>query len=314
MEKGIVAAAALLSLLLLPVLSSTAQPVAISQLPIGSKLVYRLSGVYIGNKTYEVTGWSSSEGRRCKLVRVHLEVNASGSLFYRGINSTSEFCYDDRGRPLSEMLLVPPEFNLSVRRVLITYWWEDNEVFPYRTVMRLEDGKNESYEILLKQGIVVKESGGRKERIRFTGDNLSRALPFVPERLSEPYIDLSSLRLKEGYEKSFGSTRVRVISLENVRTPAGLFPCYKVIISGRTEDYLPMNSTVYVTVREPRFTVYYVTDIIGIEQVGYVTEVTIPSVSANWRTIQLPLLAGVAVAVLAFFLIKRTAARKRKGE
>ncbi len=297
----------LVSLLLVPLVHTLAQPIAMAELPVGSKLTYRLGGVYVGNKTYEVVGWSSSQGRNCKLVRVHLVVNASGSFFYRGINSTSEFCYDDRGRPLEEVLYIPPEFNLSYRKVEITYWWEGNEVFPHRSLIKLIGEKNESYDVLLGEGVVVRESNGKAERFEFSRENLSKVLPFVPERLTQPYVDLSSIRLKEGYEREYDGLEVRVLSLENVETPAGLFPCYKVLLSGWTEDGLPYNSTVYVTVKEPRFTAYYITNIIGIKQTGYVVEVEIPE---QRSPIPYPwIVLAIAVAVLLLILIKK----RRKG-
>ncbi len=297
----------LASLLLVPLVHTLAQPIAIAELPVGSKLTYRLGGVYVGNKTYEVVGWSSSQGRNCKLVRVHLVVNASGSFFYRGINSTSEFCYDDRGRPLEEVLYIPPEFNLSYRKVEITYWWEGNEVFPHRSLIKLIGEKNESYDVLLGEGVVVRESNGKAERFEFSRENLSKVLPFVPERLTQPYVDLSSIRLKEGYEREYDGLEVRVLSLENVETPAGLFPCYKVLLSGWTEDGLPYNSTVYVTVKEPRFTAYYITNIIGIKQTGYVVEVEIPE---QGSPIPYPwIVLAIAVAVLLLIMLKK----RRKG-
>ncbi len=297
----------LASLLLVPLVHTLAQPIAIAELPVGSKLTYRLGGVYVGNKTYEVVGWSSSQGRNCKLVRVHLVVNASGSFFYRGINSTSEFCYDDRGRPLEEVLYIPPEFNLSYRKVEITYWWEGNEVFPHRSLIKLIGEKNESYDVLLGEGVVARESNGKAERFEFSRENLSKVLPFVPERLTQPYVDLSSIRLKEGYESEYDGLEVRVLSLENVETPAGLFPCYKVLLSGWTEDGLPYNSTVYVTVKEPRFTAYYITNIIGIKQTGYVVEVEIPE---QGSPIPYPwIVLAIAVAVLLLIMLKK----RRKG-
>ncbi len=298
-----------LMMLLIPFTTALAQPIAVSDLPVGSKLTYRLTGVYVGNKTYEVVGWSSSEGRRCKLVRVHVQVNASGSFFYKGINSTSEFCYDDRGRPLSEVLRVPPEFNLSVDRVSITYWWEDEETFPYRTLIQLMGQENTSYEVLLKEGLIIKRSDGSEVKLKFTGKNLSKVLPFTPERLSEPYLDLSSIRLKEGYEKDFGTLKVKVISLENVQTPAGLFPCFKVIITGNTEDGLPYKSTVYVTQSKPRFTVYYITNIIGIEQTGYLLEARIPEAKGAISSLYYWLIP-LFLAAVAFLLIKK---RKKRG-
>ncbi len=297
----------LASLLLVPLVHILAQPIAIAELPVGSKLTYRLGGVYVGNKTYEVVGWSSSQGRNCKLVRVHLVVNSSGSFFYRGINSTSEFCYDDRGRPLEEVLYIPPEFNLSYRKVEITYWWEGNEVFPHRSLIKLIGEKNESYDVLLGEGVVVRESNGKAERFEFSRENLSKVLPFVPERLTQPYVDLSSIRLKEGYEREYDGLEVRVLSLENVETPAGLFPCYKVLLSGWTEDGLPYNSTVYVTVKEPRFTAYYITNIIGIKQTGYVVEVEIPE---QRSPIPYPWIV-LAIAVAALLLIQLK--KRRKG-
>ncbi len=294
-------------LLLAPLAHTLAQPIAIAELPVGSRLTYKLGGVYVGNKTYEVVGWSSSQGRNCKLVRVHLIVNASGSFFYRGINSTSEFCYDDKGRPLEEVLHIPPEFNLSYRKVEITYWWEGNEVFPYRSLIKLLGEKNESYDVLLGEGVVIRESNGKSERFELSRENLSKVLPFVPERLTQPYVDLSSIRLKEGYEKKYDGLEVRVLSLENVQTPAGLFPCYKVLLSGWTEDGLPYNSTVYVTVKEPRFTAYYITNIIGIKQTGYVVEVEIPE--QGFSIPYLWLIPVVALAALLLILLKKR--RKR---
>ena len=265
----------LASLLLVPLVHTLAQPIAMAELPVGSKLTYRLGGVYVGNKTYEVVGWSSSQGRNCKLVRVHLVVNASGSFFYRGINSTSEFCYDDRGRPLEEVLYIPPEFNLSYRKVEITYWWEGNEVFPHRSLIKLIGEKNESYDVLLGEGVVVRESNGTAERFEFS--------------------------------REYDGLEVRVLSLENVETPAGLFPCYKVLLSGWTEDGLPYNSTVYVTVKEPRFTAYYITNIIGIKQTGYVVEVEIPE---QRSPIPYPwIVLAIAVAVLLLIMLKK----RRKG-
>ncbi len=298
----------LILLLLIPLAHALAQPIAIAELPVGSKLTYRLGGVYVGNKTYEVVGWSSSQGRDCKLVRVHLSVNASGSFFYRGINSTSEFCYDDKGRPLEEVLHIPLEFNLSYSTVKITYWWEDDEVFPHRSLIRLIGGKNESYDVLLSEGVVIRTSDGKTEKLRVNRENLSKALPFVPERLTEPYVDLSSIKLKEGFKRSYGELRVRVLSLENVETPAGLFPCYKVLLSGWTEDGLPYNSTVYVTVKEPRFTTYYITNIIGIKQTGYVVEASIPERgNLNWWII-------VVLILIAVMLVLFTIKKRRKVE
>ncbi len=300
----------LITSLLVPLAHTLAQPIAIAELPVGSKLTYRLGGVYIGNKTYEVVGWSSSQGRDCKLVKVRLSVNASGSFFYRGINSTSEFCYDEKGRPLEEVLYIPPEFNLSYTRVEITYWWEDDDVFPHRSLIRLIGEENKSYDVLLKEGVVIEKSGGKTEKFRVSSENLSKVLPFIPERLTEPYVDLSSIKLKEGYERRYGDFEVKVLSLENVETPAGLFPCYKVLLSGWTEDGLPYNSTVYVTVREPRFTTYYITNMIGIKQTGYVVEARIPEQRLNQWIIPL-VLAMVILAVLAFALKKR---RKAGGK
>ncbi|GEM_PF-3543181 len=304
-----ISAIALVSLFLIPLAHGVAQPIAIAELPVGSKLTYRLGGVYVGNKTYEVVGWSSSQGRKCKLVRVHLIVNASESFFYRGINSTSEFCYDDKGRPLQEVLYIPSEFNLSYKRVEITYWWEDDEVFPHRFLIKLVGERNESYEVLLGEGTVIKESNGRTERFRVGRENLSKVLPFVPERLTEPYVDLSSIELKGGYRRRYGELEVKVVSLENVQTPAGLFPCYKVLLSGRTEDGLPYNSTVYVTVREPRFTTYYITNIIGIKQTGYVVKVEVPE--QGFSIPYLWLAPAVALAVLLMIFLKKR--RKGKG-
>ncbi|MDK2371830.1 MAG: hypothetical protein QI197_00355 [Candidatus Korarchaeota archaeon] len=303
-------AIALISLFLTPLAHTLAQPIAIAELPVGSKLTYKLGGVYVGNKTYEVLDWSSSQGRRCKLVKVSLSVNASGSFFYRGINSTSEFCYDERGRPLEEVLYIPQEFNSSYTRVEITYWWEDEEVFPHRSLISLIGEKRENYDVLLSEGLVIKESGGKTEKFRVSSKNLSKVLPFVPERLTEPYVDLSSIRLKEGYARRYGDFEVKVLSLENVQTPAGLFPCYKVLLSGWTEDGLPYNSTVYVTVKEPRFTTYYITNIIGIKQTGYVVEVNIPEQGLNQWIIYLVMV--LVFAVLAFSLKKRRKAGEKR--
>ncbi len=277
-----------------------AQPVAISDLPVGSKLVYRLEGVYLGNKTYEVVGWSSSFERKCKLVKVHLQVNASSKYFYRGINSTSYFCYDDKGRPLSENLVIPKEFNLSVRQVNIYYWWEANDVYPYRTLIQMIGQENISYEVLLKEGVVIKEKENSREMIRVSRRNLSKALPFLPERLLEPYVDISSLKLKEGYRESYDSLNISVLSLINVKTPLGLFPCYKVEMDGLTEDQLNYNSTVYITVNKPRITVQYETDITGIKQWGYLVEMRLPKQHAllySW-TIILALVAAVTIILI----------------
>lgn len=310
MENPIMRVSTLLILtviLLTPLIHVAAQPIAIAELPIGSKLTYRLSGVYTGVKTYEVLGWSKSEGRDCKLVRVHLQVNASETFIYKAMNSTSEFCYDKKGRPLSELLKIPPEFNLSVKQVKITYWWEDG-VFPYKTEIRMVGkNENESYIVLLNEGRVIKEVASREE-IKVSKENLSKILPFVPERLSEPYVDLSSLKLKEGFKQRFDSLTVEVKALKNVQTPAGLIPCYEVAVSGETEEGLPYNSTVYVTADEPRFTVYYITSVTGIEQKGYVIEVNIPK-----RTSSLGWIIGIlAIALVAAVLVVKKALEPKK--
>ncbi len=300
-----------LLLVLLYIVPIYAQPVAISDLPIGSKLTYRLEGVYLGNKTYEVIGWSSSQGRKCKLVRVRLQVNASGSYFYKGINSTSYFCYDERGRPLLEELEVPPEFNLSVKQVKIYYWWSDDEVYPKRTLIQMIGQKNSSYDVLLEEGLVIKMEDGKKESIRVSKDNLSKVLPFLPERLSEPYVDISSLRLKEGFRKTYGSLNITVLSLENVETSSGLTPCYKVEIDGLTEDQTPYNSTVYITADRPRVTIQYETDITGIKQWGYLTEMVIPKSSSIPYALIGATIVAIAILVGGIAMKK---IRKRKRE
>ncbi len=294
--------------LVLSIIPVYAQPVAVSDLPVGSRLVYRLEGVYLGNKTYEVMGWSSSAGRKCKLVKISLQVNASSRYFYRGINSTSYFCYDERGRPLSENLSIPPEFNLSVRRVNIYYWWSDDEVYPYKTLIQMVGKENSSYEILLKKGLVISVKGNIKKENKVNKRNLSKVLPFLPERLSEPYVDISSLKLKEGYRKSYGSLNISVISFENVKTPAGLFPCYKVNLNGLTEDQLSYNSIVYLSSNEPRVTVQYETDITGIKQWGYLIEMDLPTRS-NQTNIWIYLVLLLTIVVIISSIITK---KKRK--
>lgn len=295
----------------IPFIQAAAQPIAVAELPVRSKLIYKLSGVYVGTKTYEVLRWSESEGRGCKLVRVHLEVNTSGTFIYKSMNSTSDFCYDEKGRPLSEVLIIPPEFNLSVERVKVTYWWKGEEVFPYKTEISLIGDKNESYVVLLDKGLVIEESGGSREEIRVSKENLSNTLPFVPERLTEPYVDISSLKLKEGFKQQLDSLKIEVTALQNVQTPAGIFPCYEVVMSGETEEGLPYSSTVYLTAGKPRFTAYYITDVGGIKQQGYIIYAEIPEGPEFFSPVAL-VAAGLMLAAVVL-IVKMARPKKERG-
>ena len=256
-------------------------------------MVYRLEGIYDGNKTYEVLGWGEVNGTKCKLVRVTLSVRGAESFLVKQFNSTSEYCFDEMGRPLAEVLHVPPGLNVSYRMVNITYAWGEGP-FPERVQMVLV-GSDESYLIDMERKVVVRRIGERVEEVSFSSENLSRLVPLVPAYAQEPLVELARLDLDFGEERKIGDMTIRLVTQERVQTPAGTFICLKLEVEGLTEEKLPYNSTVYVTVERPRMTVYYITDVVGIRQRGYLIEAGVPSRPSPFGNL---VILGIVVLIL----------------
>ncbi len=261
-----------LILLLIPLVEAYAQPVYFLDLEPGTYLVYNLTGVYNGIKKYEVKGKTEINGRACTLVKSYLQVKTENKLFQSGAALNSTFCYDDEGRPIYEEVLVPESLNFSISKVEIEYWWKGIKVT--RAFMRI------IYDI---NGSTIKEYEINAEKMRvfyegreypFSWDNLTSILPYTPSSLMEPYIDLS-LDFKLGMKKTFSlgpdNATLEVMAVDEVRTPAGTFVCYRLVIKGFDRG-IPYTSTVFVTKDRPRITVYYVTESEGIKQAGFLIE------------------------------------------
>ncbi|RLG41838.1 MAG: hypothetical protein DRO05_02860 [Thermoproteota archaeon] len=266
----------LLLLLTMPIMLINAQPISFGEFKESFKLVYEMSGVFNGNKTYEFISMERVEGKTCIQVRVVVDLRTQlGSLSFN-ISYTSKFWYDEAGRPIKERIEVPKE-NSSLRGVEISYWWGERD-FPDRVTMLflLKGNVTKFYELDMVEGRGSLKSEGKVEEFYFTYDNLSEIIPFVPEALVTPHIDLSSLRFIEGFEKTFGEgsrkVKLKVIGSDYVETPAGTFDCYKLLLEGVDEYGVPYNSTIYVTKSSPRFTVMYETYSIGVKQYGWLVE------------------------------------------
>jgi hypothetical protein len=221
------------------------------------------------------------DGRTCILVRVKLDLRTQLGTTSVRILYKSEFCYDEKGRPISERMEVPLEANSSIEEVIVDYWWGER-CFPDKVKMylHLKGNITEIYELDMIQETGIVLSGDKRREFSFTQNNLSEILPFVPEALITPYIDFSSFKFKKGVEKTFGEgsrkVKLKVLGSEYVDTPAGTFDCYKVLLEGIDEYGIPYNSTLYITKGKPRFTVMYETYSIGIKQRGWVVYLYLP--------------------------------------
>ncbi len=285
------------------VLAISAQPIAFGEFEVGSKLVYRLSGVYIGNKTYEFLSIDNLQGRTCIRVRVKLDVRTQGGLLSKGTSYISEFCYDERGRPVSQRMDVPPELNSSIREVEVIYQWEEG-YFPNKAMITLhrEGNITEVYELDMIKGQGTQIIENERVEFSFSPDNLSKILPFVPEALVAPHIDLSSLELKKGFEKILGEgvrgITLKVMGSDYIETPAGRFECYIVLLKGVDEYGIPYNSTLYITKARPRFTVMYETNSIGVKQYGWLVEYYTPGKISTKLLFVLPILSIILVMLI----------------
>jgi len=92
----------ILTFLLSNITKLEAQPISFGEFQTNSKIVYRLSGIYNGNKTFEFVSIETIDGRTCILVRVKLDLRIQFGTTSVRIEYTSEFCYDERGRPVRE--------------------------------------------------------------------------------------------------------------------------------------------------------------------------------------------------------------------
>jgi len=293
-----------LMLLFSEVLAVSAQPIAFGEFEVGSKLVYRLSGVYIGNKTYEFLALENQQGKTCIRVRVKLDVRTQGGLLSEGTSYISEFCYDEKSRPVSQRMEVPPEINSSIREVEVTYHWGEG-YFPNKAIITLhrEGNITEVYELDMIKGRGIQIIENEKVEFSFSQDNLSEILPFVPEALVTPHIDLSSLELRKGFEKILGKgvrgITLKVMGSDYIETPAGKFECYIVLLKGVDEYGIPYNSTLYITKARPRFTVMYETNSIGVKQYGWLVEYYTPrKISTKLLLVLLILLIILVVLVI----------------
>ncbi len=252
--------------------SSVGQPVYFLDLEPGTYLVYNLTGVYNGIKRYEVVGKAEVDGRPCTLVKSFLFVKTENKLFQQGASLNSTFCYDDKGRPILEDVLVPEQLNFSVRRVKTKYWWQDWQVA--KAQVRIEYSVNgtiiKEYLVDAKRMVVVHEG----KEYPFSWENLTSVLPYTPSALMEPHIDLS-LDFKLGMKKfvSMGgdNATLEVVAIDEVQTPVGTFLCYRLVIKGFDRG-IPYESTVFVTKDRPRITVFYVTESEGIKQSGFLID------------------------------------------
>lgn len=294
----------ILTFLLSNITKLEAQPISFGEFQTNSKIVYRLSGIYNGNKTFEFVSIETIDGRTCILVRVKLDLRIQFGTTSVRIEYTSEFCYDERGRPVRERMKVPLEANSSIEEVIVEYWWGER-CFPDKVKMyfHLKGNVTEIYELDMIHGSGIFLSGDERSEFSFTQNNLSEILPFVPEALITPYIDFSSIKFKKGVEKTFGEgsrrIKLKVLGLEYVDTPAGTFDCYKVLLEGIDEYGIPYNSTLYITKGKPRFTVMYETYSIGIKQRGWVVYLYLPK---RFPT-RLVIMVGTILALSALILI-----------
>jgi len=299
----------ILTFLLVDMPALSAQPMAFGEFEVGSKLVYRLSGVYIGNKTYEFLALENRQGKTCIRVRVKLDVRTKGGLLSEGASYISEFCYDERGRPVSQRMEVPPEINSSIREVEVTYLWEEGYFPDKATIFIHREGNiTELYELDMRKGKGVRIIENERVEFSFSQDNLSKILPFVPEALVTPHIDLSSLELKKGFEKILGEgTRgitLKVTGSDYIETPAGKFECYVVLLKGVDEYGIPYNSTLYITKARPRFTVMYETDSIGVKQYGWLVEYYTPK-KISIKPLLIPLTLSIIIVLLVIKKYRR---------
>ena len=151
------------------------------------------------------------------------------------------------------------------------------------------------------RGIQIIEN--EKVEFSFSLDNLSQILPFVPEALVTPHIDLSSLELRKGFGEILGKgvrgITLKVMGSDYIEPPAGKFECYIVLLKGVDEYGVPYNSTLYITKARPRFTVMYETNSIGVKQYGWLVEYYTPrKISTKLLLVLLILLIILVVLVI----------------